>query len=408
MQRAADSTPDHRIGQVVGHYRLMQMVGEGGMGTVYEAVREDIGSRAAIKILHRELALNPEMATRFFNEARATNIVHHPAIVRVFDYGTTPDGTVYLAMEFLQGESLRSRLHREEKLTESMAIAVGRQIASGLATAHASQVIHRDLKPENIFLVPDSEAPSGERVKILDFGIAKLADANKGSFHTGTNMLLGTPIYMSPEQCRGAKNVGDRSDVYALGVMLFEMLSGRPPFLTEMPGEYIALHIFQPPPRLRDFASMVDDRLDQLVLSMLTKDPKHRPPMQDVAQRLKVLGNLQSDQYGRGAFERTSGPMSPLISQHPPKAEDPTELLPQAQDPSWQQMSFLPGRGAASASAIKPIPVAITRKSGDSLQKSPHANRFLTPQRRAQLVAVLFVLIAICLGVLITLLLVGN
>ena len=165
------------IGQVVGNYRLVQKVGEGGMGVVYEALREDIGIRAAIKVLHRELALNPEMATRFFNEARAANLVQHPAIVRVFDYGTTSTGTAYLAMEFLEGESLRARMIQQGPLSEAETIRLCRQVASGLATAHASQVIHRDLKPENIFIVPDVEAPSGERAKILDFGIAHISSA---------------------------------------------------------------------------------------------------------------------------------------------------------------------------------------------------------------------------------------
>ena len=140
----AAAVPQFMIGQVVGNYRLVQKVGEGGMGAVYEAVREDIGVRAAIKVLHRDLALNPEMASRFFNEARASNMVQHPAIVRVFDYGTTETGTAYLAMEFLDGESLRSRLIRMQRFPEAAVIQIGRQIASALAAAHVKGIIHRD------------------------------------------------------------------------------------------------------------------------------------------------------------------------------------------------------------------------------------------------------------------------
>ncbi len=337
--------------------------------------------------------------------------MQHPAIVRVFDYGTTSTGTAYLAMEFLEGESLRARMIRQRTLSEADTIRICRQIASGLATAHLSQVIHRDLKPENIFIVPDSEAPSGERAKILDFGIAKLADSSKGSFRTGTNMLLGTPIYMSPEQCRGAKNVGDRSDVYALGVMLFEMLAGRPPFETEMPGEYIALHIFQPPPSLREFVPSVDERLEQLVLSMLTKDPKARPPMAEVAQRLKFLGNFQSDQLGRGPYDRSSGPMPevPPLTGGKQIQEDATAILP-ANKPQadWQPINVVAGRQQTPTNMVPSIKPPSTRPSGERKRENLRPSGYLTPQRRAQMVALLTICIAICIGVLITLLLVGS
>ena len=351
------------------------------------------------------------VVTRFFNEARAANLVQHPAIVRVFDYGTTSTGTAYLAMEFLEGESLRARMMRERTLSEAVTIRIGRQIASGLAAAHASQVIHRDLKPENIFVVPDAEAPSGERAKILDFGIAKLTDNGKGAFRTGTNMLLGTPIYMSPEQCRGAKNVGDRSDVYALGVMLFEMLAGRPPFETEMPGEYIALHIFQPPPALRQFAPQVDERIEQLIASMLTKDPKLRPPMVEVAQRLKFLGNLQSDQLGRGPLERSSEPV-PQLPAPPvgkPLPEDATEILPANRPPAdWQLMNVIAGKQQTPTSHVPAIKNGAKQPSGERQRESLRQSGYLTPQRRAQIMALLTLCIAICLGVLITLFLVGS
>jgi serine/threonine protein kinase len=242
-------------------------------------------------------------------------------------------------------------------------------------------------------------------------GIAKLADSSKGAFRTGTNMLLGTPIYMSPEQCRGAKNVGDRSDVYALGVMLFEMLAGRPPFETEMPGEYIALHIFQPPPSLRQFVPNVDERLEQLLLSMLAKDPKIRPPMLEVAQRLKFLGNLQSDQLGRGPHERSSGPLPEMQPAKPPgpKPDDATEILPHNMGPpDWQVMNVVAGRQQTPTSVVEALKPQVTRPSGERKRENLRPSGFLTPQRRAQLVALLTISIAICIGILITLLLVGS
>jgi serine/threonine protein kinase len=279
------------IGQRIGNYRVVRQLGEGGMGVVYDAVREVIGGRAAIKVLRPQYAMNPEIAARFFNEARAANLIEHPGIVKVFDFGRLPTGATFLAMEYLQGESLFQRLRKRARLPEVDVLRLGRQIAAALAAAHGKHVIHRDLKPENIFLVDDAEAPGGERAKVLDFGIAKLSHEKHGGVHTQANMLMGTPLYMSPEQCRGSKSVGDRADVYALGVMLYEMLAGRPPFQAEEPGVYIGLHMFEAPPPLSRFAPTVTPALLRLVDSMLLKDPTTRPTMSAVATTLKDLAN---------------------------------------------------------------------------------------------------------------------
>lgn len=282
------------LGQRIGNYRVVRQLGEGGMGVVYEALRDDIGSRAAIKVMRPESALNPDAAARFFNEARAANLVDHPGIVKIFDYGQLPNGAPYLAMELLPGESLHQRLERERRLSEPDTIRLGRQVASALAAAHAKEVIHRDLKPENIFVVPDGEAEGGERAKILDFGIAKLARGQTGSVRTQTNMMMGTPIYMSPEQCKGGKHVDGRADVYALGVILFEMLAGRPPFVAEQAGEYIGMHLFKAPPPLSSLAPTASPGLHKLVDLMLCKDPLERPTMAAAAGSLKMLGNITS------------------------------------------------------------------------------------------------------------------
>lgn len=283
------------VGQQIGKYTVVRQLGEGGMGVVYEAIRSDIGSRAAVKVLRAEFAMNNEIATRFFNEARAANIIEHPSIVKVFDYGQLPSGAAYLAMEFLNGESLYKRLQREKRLSEIDTVRIGRQVATALAAAHAKQVIHRDLKPENIILVPDSETPSGERAKILDFGIAKLASEHRGGLRTDTSVVMGTPIYMSPEQCRGGKSVGDRADVYALGVLLFEMLAGRTPFIAEEAGEYIGMHLFNDPPPIGQLVPGAAVKLQRLIDSMLLKEPNQRPPMFMVAVALRELGMNSSD-----------------------------------------------------------------------------------------------------------------
>jgi len=283
------------IGQRIGNYRVVRQIGEGGMGVVYEVVRDDIGGKAAIKVLRPEFAPNSETAGRFFNEARAANLIDHPSIVRIFDCGQLPSGAPYLAMELLSGESLHQRLLRERRISESATIRLGRQVAAALAAAHAKEVIHRDLKPENIFIVPDGEASGGERAKLLDFGIAKLARAHTGAVHTQTNMVMGTPIYMSPEQCKGSRHVGDRADVYALGGILFEMLAGRPPFIAEEPGEYIGMHLYKEPPSLSSLVPTATLALQRLVDAMLSKEPLQRPAMKTVTALLKSLSNLSSD-----------------------------------------------------------------------------------------------------------------
>ncbi len=280
--------------QLVGHYRVIRQIGEGGMGVVYEAVREDIGVRAAVKVLRPEFARNTEIAARFFNEARAANMIAHAGIVKVFDYGHLPTGEAFLAMELLEGESLRNRMEREARLSEVDSMRIARQIAAALASAHSKMIVHRDLKPENIMLVPDAETPGGERIKILDFGIAKLEPAAQGLVRTRTNSMMGTPIYMAPEQCRGLKSIDDRADVYALGVMMFEMLTGQPPFYAEAPGDIIGMHMFKPAPKLSSALPDVDPQLAHMVDAILGKEPSHRPSMSEVAMLLKQLGHFVS------------------------------------------------------------------------------------------------------------------
>ncbi len=282
-------------GQRIDKYRLIRQLGEGGMGVVYEAVREDLGGRVALKLIRAEFALNREVAARFYNEARAANLIEHPGVVRVFDYGQVPGGGAYLAMEYVDGESLSRRQERLRQFTSEEVLRLGRQIASAIAAAHARQIVHRDLKPDNIMLVPDVETPGGERIKVLDFGIAKLATELRGVVRTQANIVMGTPVYMAPEQCRGNKGVGEKADVYALGVILYELLAGRPPFVGEDAAAYIGMHMFKEPPALRQFAAKAPERLLNLVHAMLIKDSDQRPAMADVAQELRQLTPGHSD-----------------------------------------------------------------------------------------------------------------
>ncbi|HZJ66952.1 MAG TPA: serine/threonine-protein kinase, partial [Kofleriaceae bacterium] len=203
------------VGTLVGAYRVLQLIGEGGMGRVWLVEHTMLGRRAAIKMLHPALSARPEVVTRFFNEARAATAISDAGIVQIFDFGHHVDGSAYIVMEFLDGEPLDRRLKRVGRLFVPDALRLMRQVAGSVGAAHARGIVHRDLKPDNIFLVRDAEVAGGERAKIVDFGIAKLLGENL--VKTLTSSVIGTPTYMSPEQCRGAGQVDQRSDVYALG-----------------------------------------------------------------------------------------------------------------------------------------------------------------------------------------------
>jgi serine/threonine protein kinase len=290
------------VGSQVGKYRVLRVLGRGGMGAVYEAVHEAIGQRIAIKVLKAELSSDTRHVQRFFDEARAVNIVQHPGLIKVYDFGHLPDGTAYITMEFLEGETLQERISRFHDQKQRMdlldVLRIARQVGSGLEAVHAKGIAHRDLKPANLFLVPDKESPSGERAKLLDFGIAKFYDSTKtgdavgsgkGHHLTTVGKLLGTPAYMSPEQCSGADHVDDSIDVYALGVILYQMLAGRLPFEAPHAVLIMTKHIVEPPPPLSAAELALPQLLCDLVHQMLAKDRKERPSMAQVVVRLEQL-----------------------------------------------------------------------------------------------------------------------
>lgn len=262
-------------GTQVGAYRLLKKIGEGGMGVVWLAEHTMLGRRAAVKVLHPSFSMQQEIVTRFFNEARAATSISDPGIVQIFDFGNHTDGSAYIVMELLEGEPLDHRLQQSGVMPVGEALRILRQVASTLGAAHARGIIHRDLKPENIFLVRDPEVQGGTRAKILDFGIAKLT-GNNASAKTATSAVMGTPAYMSPEQCRGAGLVDARSDVYSLGCMLMTLITGRPPFEAEGIGELIVMHMREQPPTPSSRVSTIPPAVDQLVLRCLAKDPAQR------------------------------------------------------------------------------------------------------------------------------------
>jgi putative nucleotidyltransferase with HDIG domain len=262
-------------GRTLGAYRVVTELGEGGMGTVWFGEHQRIGRRVAIKVLHPHLSSQPEPVARFVREARAVNEIRHPNIVEVTDFGEK-DGLIYLVMELLEGETLGARLERQGRLSLATALHVARQIALALSAAHERGVVHRDLKPENVFLCAHDDYP--DHVKVLDFGIAKLAagaSPGLGDERTRPGLILGTPTYMSPEQCAGDRDVDHRSDQYSLALVLYEMLTGAPPF-TGSVGEVLASHAREIPVPARERDAAIPEGVSRALARALAKAPDRR------------------------------------------------------------------------------------------------------------------------------------
>jgi eukaryotic-like serine/threonine-protein kinase len=265
-------------GAMVGEYRVVKQLGRGAFGAVYHATHVVIGKQVALKVLSAQFSEDAAMAARFVDEARAVNRIAHPNIVDIFGFGALPDGRKYCVMELLLGETLGACLERRGHLPVAEATEILTQVASALDAAHASAIVHRDLKPDNIFLCRpppgsgDFAAPI--KVKLLDFGIAQIADGLH--MRTGSNVMLGTPAYMSPEQCEGA-HVDFRSDIYALGVVTFELLTGGLPFQGTNAFQVTSKHLTAQPPAPSERLPGLSSQVDVAVLRMLSKQPSARP-----------------------------------------------------------------------------------------------------------------------------------
>jgi serine/threonine-protein kinase len=325
-------------GTLVGDYRIEAKLGEGGMGCVYAATHALLGKKAAIKVLGREPGVGARTQERVLDEARAVNELGHPNIVEIFAFGSLEDGRQYMVMDRLSGVTLAQRL-KQGCLSLEEAGHVMDQVCRALQAVHERGVVHRDLKPENVFLVDvGTRLPL---VKLLDFGIAKLAHGGKGQRDTLAGSMVGTPLYVSPEAARGL-GVDARTDIYSLGVMIYEAVLDRPPFQGRTAVDTIAMHLHDEPPRPSELWPGVPRPLEDLLLRMLAKEPDGRPGL---AQVRTVMADIQRvrDEGGEGR------PPSAVIRVPPPVA--PTTPASTAVTPE-------PQRQSGALQAVTPAPAA--------------------------------------------------
>ena len=320
---------DPYIGQPVGSYVVTRCLGRGGMGAVYEAQHPTIGSRVAVKFLHRRYSADEAIVDRFFNEARAVNVIGHDNIIHVSDFNRMEDGSPYFIMEFLEGRPLTELVGQPQPLSVTGPIFL--QVTEGLLAAHEKGIIHRDLKPDNLFLV--NRGRRANFVKIVDFGIAKLQGPDAAaSGRTATGMVMGTAQYMSPEQAGGeVGRISPASDVYSLGVIMFQLATGRLPFEGKSFGEILVGHLMQPPPPPRSLEPSVPEGYEAVILRCLEKKPEDRYGSMD--ELFEALGAvLDAEGLSRDLPLARSGPRSdpgmnaPVFTPHmsaPPASKPP-------------------------------------------------------------------------------------
>ncbi|MDD9964586.1 MAG: protein kinase [Myxococcales bacterium] len=325
----SDTPADPLIGDTLGErYRIIRVIGEGGMGIVYEAEHLGIGAHVAVKVLRADFTTRPDVVERFRREARGASKIGHPNIVTVTDFGETRGGASYFAMELLKGEDLADMLARETAVSPARAADIAHQVCQALGAAHAQGIVHRDLKPENMFVVPQKDGR--QLVKIVDFGVAKISDmeltaGGPGRRLTRTGMVFGTPEYMSPEQARGI-DLDERVDVYALGVIMFELVTGRVPFEGDNFMELLNKHATSPVPALTSVnpGVRVSDEFSRVIHRALHKDRAYRyPTMSAMAQDLLLCPEMSQRRGGT-----SSAP--PLWSLVPPPAVPGSVTVPSA------------------------------------------------------------------------------
>jgi serine/threonine-protein kinase len=343
-----------RVGEVLGRYCVTDVIGRGGMAVVYAGQHLVLGHAVAIKVLHPDHLSNPVMERRFINEARALAALHHPGIVALLDAGCTAEGRGYMVMELIDGESLAARLERGP-LPLGQAVSFGRQLASALAAAHAQGIVHRDLKPANIVLCPDLDLAPGERAKLVDFGIAKRIANETPAPITASGIIVGTPEYMSPEQCRGDDEIDARSDIYCLGLVLHHMVTGEYPFTVgSETQEILAQHLYGQSAPVSRVDPTAPAALSRIIARCMAKLPARRyqeaRELETELAEIEELIGAHEVLSATGEHERATRPMELRLTR---ETEVRSPTLIQHMRGSARQLSLvLIAAGAAAVSAM--------------------------------------------------------
>ena len=376
---------DPFLGKVVaGKYVIDGFLGAGAMGRVYRATQRPLDKLVAVKVLHANFGGDQVTLQRFLREAKAASRFDHPNSVTVFDFGIEPDGTAYIVMEYLRGESLEDLIQREGTLAAPRCVAIMSQVLAALSEAHDAGIVHRDLKPENIMLVSrGGEDFAGETVKVADFGIAKMLgedDARTAAKITATGIISGSPAYMSPEQAQ-ALPVDGRSDLYQCGVILYEMITGEIPFFANNAIGVIMQHISQPAPSARLRNPACPEVLDALIAKAMAKDPERRfSNARAMRQALKLVAPDQVTPTANVGLQSTP---KPLVAPRPAAAANVTETLPEtsaAETPAPKSPTPAPRRRfvqvaamVSGAVALAAVVVALTPRADRSAPLAPPA-----------------------------------
>ena len=315
-------------------YRIVRLIGEGGMGAVYEGENIRIHRRVAIKVLHASVAGMADVVARFEREAQAAGRIGSEHIVEVLDLGSLASGDRYMVMEFMDGDSLSQRIRQRGRMHPSELYPIARQLLDALTAAHNAGIVHRDLKPDNVFLLR-SRRSQADFVKLLDFGISKFGGTSSGLSMTRTGAVMGTPYYMAPEQAKGSREVDHRVDLYAIGVILYEALAGQVPFLADTFNELLFKIVLEQPPPLAELAPDLDPGFAQIVAKAMAREP---------AERFQTAHELQQaldDWAARMGFSAHSTGAYPASSvAGAPPARTPIETKPLAATPGiWSSTS---------------------------------------------------------------------
>ncbi len=356
---ALETEGDSLLGQTLaGKYRIDERLSEGGMGAVYRGTHVLMDKTVAIKVLRPSLAADEKIVARFSREARAASRISHPNALSVTDFGEDENGIVFLVMEFLSGKTLKEVIREEGPMPLARVTGIMLQIGGALEAAHAQGVVHRDLKSDNIMLIG---TPAGDYAKVLDFGIAKIKEP-EGEFDPGLtapNLVIGTPQYMSPEQCSQAADIDARSDIYSFGVILYEMLVGHVPFTGESPTAIMMKHLQDPAPSVLDERDDLAPAIGRIVSRAMAKRPEERyQRIEELIEDLTIAGGMQGNTHSSVVAPETNRiiapPASYVASDADADADEVTVVRPRVQQVSVPRAPITAPRAPVTVASQPP------------------------------------------------------